>query len=119
MKMGTGRSFATRTIALTCSVVRGRAMTAGMPPGVGPQSRVWQIRSTSLSLTYSAPQMAARRSVRSLNVPPLTTDDGRPTTENGRRLGSVKVHLPATVTPAEAGVQRVPAGVPGFPQKRD
>ena len=64
MKMGTRRSFATRTIALTCSVVRGRAMTAGMPPGVGPQSRVWQIRSTSLSLTYSAPQMAARRSVR-------------------------------------------------------
>ena len=75
MKMGTARSFATRTIALTCSVVRGRTMTAGMPPGVGPQSRVWQMRSTSLSLTYSAPQMAARRSVRLLNVPPLSTED--------------------------------------------
>ena len=80
MKMGTVRSFATRTIALTCSVVRGRTMTAGMPPGVGPQSRVWQMRSTSLSLTYSAPQMAASRSVRLLNVPPFVltdVDDGR------------------------------------------
>ena len=37
--------------------------------------------------------------------------------------GSVKVHLPATVTPAEAGVQRVssgcPARVPGFPLSRE
>ena len=77
-KIGVRSRFARRTISLTCSVVRGRAITAGTPPGLGPQSRVWQMRSTSLSLTYSRPQIAASPSTSLLNwSPPVPSFQSR------------------------------------------